>query len=70
MAVVFHQASIQERLELEQSVGGEAGLLIAGEGLRTLTCREKGENGQQTLVKIMPPVETIFKLDVSKLCIE
>lgn len=41
MAVVFHQASIQQQLELEQSAVGEVSLLIAAVGLCTLTCWKK-----------------------------
>lgn len=43
MAVVLHQASIQQQLELEQSAVGEVGLLIACVGLCTLACRKKNK---------------------------
>lgn len=51
MAVVFHQASIQEHLELEQSAAGQAILLIAAFGLFTLTCRKLGKQAAKAQFK-------------------
>lgn len=51
VAVVFHQASIQEHLELEQRAGGEGRLLRAGVGLWTLTCRKEGKQRAKASLK-------------------
>lgn len=50
VAVVFHQASVQQQLELEQGAVGEARLLVAAVGLCTMACRSKGKTSRKRFI--------------------